>query len=249
MNTQAYVNIEYVVASVLNEIDDDERDFERLLQLAIEGYSNDLNLSVMPSIKTIELIPDDINTVALPPDFVDYTAIGYESDGRIYTFTNDNKIKLPTSFQCGDLKRTNTTGSDDVNEIYSFSGYYSDASSQYIKYYGQVGGHNSTYYRIDLEHGRIIMLGNTPSKVILEYVSSGVGDGAMVVPRRAVPALKNYVHWKRINYSREYSMGEKNIAKNEYIAEKMKLFAANHAFTMDEYLDDKYKTMKQTPKI
>lgn len=247
MNTAGFVNIDYVVASVINELDEDERDFERLLQLAIEGYSHDLNLTVMPSVKTIELTPDDQNTVTIPRDFVDYVAIGYESGGRISTFTNDESIKLPSGFECGSLSRnTDSSGSDD---LYSFAGYYSNASSQYVKYYGQTGGHNSTYYRIDHEHGRIILLGERPNRVVLEYISSGIGDGAMVVPRRAVPALKAYVHYKRINYSREYNLSEKQMRKQEYIAEKMKLFAANMAFTMDEYLDDKYKTMKQTPKF
>src|SRR6056297_2311472 len=108
MNTSGYVNLDYVVSSVLNETESDERQYERLMQIAIEGYSNDLNLTVLPSVKTISLVPDDKNTVVLPKDYVDYVAIGIEIKGKLHTLTNDEKIKLPESYQCDSMDRTYT---------------------------------------------------------------------------------------------------------------------------------------------
>jgi len=249
MKTSAIVSLRYVVSSVLNEKMEDDRNYERYLQLAIEGFT-ELNIGSTKNVEVTYKTVPEINMVDLPNDCIDITVLGRVQGNRIFTLTREDLIPLPRTEECGES--TNPYKSKSVSDsdlIYTFSDHY--AYGNYVPaLYGYSGGANDAYYRIDWERRKIILQGSVPGdEIVIEYISSGVNmSGSTQIPRQWVETLKRYVHWKSIEYDSTFPMGEKERKRNQYWDERRKAHAFEWSFTLDEYLDTKYAEYKQTPK-
>ena len=105
------------------------------------------------------------------------------------------------------------------------------------------------YYKIDEPNQRIIFNGNVPTdEVILEYVSSGVMAGGSPIPRKAVPAIKAYLHWKTNVYNTNLAISERQYMEQLYNTELNALRRLENSFTMDQFLDSFYSTLSQSIK-
>lgn len=264
-DTRGIVNLEYVVHSVLMDIDDYSLImYKKFLQYAVDGIL-DLNLFVGDQVKVAYLpVNKNTKTVNLPLDYIKYTKIGYNDGGSISIFGLNKDLMLARDKDdCGNQVNDNSDncgckGSSETSLpaiIYPTSGYYYAPhfrNGQFVgELFGGAGGRNNHgEFRIDHQNRQIVFNSEiSVDEIILEYKSSGVSDdGSTCIPREYVPALKAYIHWQRKRYKDKESMGEKERLKKEYYDAFEQLKNLELSFTLREYLDSTRSTYKQTPK-
>jgi lipid-A-disaccharide synthase-like uncharacterized protein len=246
------VTLDYVVQSLKNELKEftDNNDIH-YLQLAIDGFT-ELNMfhTNMFRVKYLT-IDSETNTAVLPDDYLYYSLIGIIRNNSVYTLTRNDTIPLIRGTDCG----------EDVNN-YKNSMFTGTASgSYYIPHYGQNGnwvpslfsqggGFNYGHYRLD-EERRMIQLqgGLSGESLVLEYASRGVVvGGETYVKYQAVPVIKAYIHWKRVEYDNTVSAGEKERKKRQFYEQTEMYRTIENKFTMEEIRDVFNMTSKQSPK-
>lgn len=247
-NTSAVKTLRQVVMSVL----DDKRvytmeDYDHLLKLAIEGYS-DFKMYNLRSIDVVYLRPNSANIVELPPDCIDYSKIGIVMNGQVINLGLNNSIALDRAEKCGQPIHlfNNAAFPTTLGGYYYAPHFY--GGRQVDTLYGLGGGFRRGYYRVDLERRQIQLQGDVPRcEIVLEYLSSGIKPGS-VIPLQAFIPLKNWLHWQDIEFDKRVPMGEKERKKRLYeeSVEKMRVF--EYSRTLSEYLDGFYSTTGQTPK-
>jgi hypothetical protein len=222
--------------------------FEGYVQSAIEIYS-DINIFDNNNIQVAYIsVNPDTNTAILPVDFISYTKIGFRKNGRLYTLTMNNDIALPPESSICSVDIDDITETTETNGGYYFAPHYRYGA--YIDtLYGMGGGFNIAYYRIDMTNRTIVFKGRVPeNEIVLEYISSGVTSGTILVPRQAVPSVIAGLHWKTIEYDSRFGVGDKQRKEQLYYAERRKLVSLNCSFTMSELMDALYEGYAQSPK-
>lgn len=246
------LTIAQVVKAAMNERGEKTlTNFERYLQMALEGFS-DMNTFEINSVEVAYLdIDPDTMLAELPSDFITMTKIGINKNGKMWTLTVNNDILLPPPSSICDIEPAAVPGTQVIvpDGGYYFAPHYNRAGAWVDTMYGIGGGFNTAYYRIDMSRRVIYFQGHIPNnEVILEYKSNGIKGSGTIVPRQAVPALKAYLHWKVNLYNINVPMHEKQNFERLYNIELTKLTELENSFTMAEFLDTMYSTYSQSPK-
>lgn len=249
-NINNYTTLAQIVKSYMNEKGEKAlTNFERYLQLAIEGYI-DMNVFEIGGVDVAYLDVDtDTRTVPLPTDFITETKVGLNFNGRVYTLTQNTNITIPQPEEICAIEEeaaalSNSTSITDSGFYwtYWYGGWYTNA------FYGMGGGRNFAYYKIDLTNRVIIFEGNLlGKKVVLEYKSTGVKAGS-VVPIQARNALKAYIHYASIRNDFRFNAGQIAQAEDRYNKELYSLQRITTSFTLTELLDVFYSTTSQSIK-
>lgn len=167
----------------------------------------ELNYDAAKNIKVLELDVDDSVSFILPPDYVNYARISMESNGMLYTLTEDNKTNFAKAYlkdsqdeilydQDGNVLLGTSELDKRRIEGYPKSlflgpgwasgrwGYYIDGMWYFTRsfggYYGLVteNANINPKFRVDKESGMIHFSSDmSGKKVILEYVSDGLENG------------------------------------------------------------------------
>ena len=235
-NTQnaAFVDIEYIASQVRLRMGLDNRWHEKILQFVIDGYS-ELNLNdTIRNIKTVDLVVDATNVADFPRDYVEYVSIAVRFGGRIMPLVLNTNIVAPTTASCGVFDRVTETVTNGDFADKSNDWFYNPRLTSYTV----GGGWSNAYYNIDHEGGRIIFLTENFSglEVVLQYKSLGISDST-IIPRAAIPALRAYVQWTLNNNDRNVSETRIEVSRREWLRERNKLYAVNHALTEEEMMD------------
>ena len=243
--TLGTTTINYVVMSILNRLRDySMRDYSYIQQLVIEGYT-ELSLWHLENIEVVYLRMSAAKTVDLPADFVDYVKIGIPVQGRIRVLTQDKSILFPRKLEDG-ADVGNTDDPDTPTGAIYFVDHF--RGGQFVGgLYGLTGGVDQAYYRIDKERRQIVFSGSvTRSEIVLEYISSGVNlQGTTVIPREAVPALRQYVLWQMIENDPKVNGNEKERKKQQYEEQVEALRSFQYIITPEEYKRMVYRSTKQ----
>jgi hypothetical protein len=250
LNTPAVVTLRQCVMSAINRAGLDTKRLEQLMAIGVECLT-ELNLFNTTWFKVVYLPISDINTVALPSDYIDYVKPpAIVVNGRIWTLTQDDSLPLQAEMVCGDPQNPpvdNTTiegyESMDVTD-------YINNISTYSHQYGTSGGQNVAYFRIDKESRLIVLKGSVPgTSILLEYVSSGISlEGETLVPREVMATIRQYVIWQSIENNSLVPMNEKERKKEQYEDQLKLLTHFQSMFTCDEFKDTLYGASKQTAK-
>jgi len=229
------VTISYVVMSVLNRLRDySMRHYSFLEQIVIEGFT-ELNLWHTNNIEVVYLRMSEAKTVDLPCDYVDFCKIGIPINGQIRVITRNKDILLPRKFQDGQ-DVGNTDGVPSITGAVFFADHF--RNGQFVGgLYGLTGGLDEVFFDIDRERRQIIFYGELPrAEVVLEYISSGVNlTGTTIIPREAVPALRQYALWQLIENDPKVPSSEKDRKKMQYEEQVEALRSFQNTFTIDEY--------------
>jgi hypothetical protein len=248
MDTKGLVSLDYCVASVLNELGHDTKHRRRLLQFAIDAYT-ELNLFHFgKNVKVVYLVVDENGWIDFPEDYLDYNKIAVVKDGGLWTLTLNENMPLARDVECGEDTNPFPQTIENDNGTY-FLGHYRD-SLWVPRAYASGGGYNTAgTFRLDPEKGRIqfqhttVMAGTT---VVMEYISSGVTvTGVTVIPRAAVSPVKGYIHWKRVEYDVRVADAQKERKRQLYLQEVEKFRAREGALTRDELYDLFYGSTSQ----
>jgi len=245
--------IRSVVMSVLNRLGTyDLKQYKRMVQLAIEGYSEEFSLfHIGLGNEVIYLHMSVAKTINLPADFISMVRIGYPVNGKLRVITKHDSILLPRNFDDTGVAIGNTTSDDTegVSNAIFFSEHF--RNGVFIGgLYGLPGGIDDCYYRIDMENRQIIFSGETPrSEIVLEYISTGLlPDGSSLIPREVVAPLRAYVLWHSVENDPRVAYNERERRKREFNESVEALRSFTNAFTKDEYLRMVYQSTYQAPK-
>jgi hypothetical protein len=249
------VTIRYVVMSMLNRLQDySMKSYLRYLQIAIEGFSEELSLyHVNAGMEVVYLRMSVAKTCQLPSDYVKWNKIGYPIGGKLKVITHNESILLPRVFDdTGDAIGNYygaAIGASDLSNAVFFSDHYHNGA--FIGgLYGLPGGIDVAGFRIDREYNQIVFSGSTPrSEIVMEYVSNGLkSDGSSLIPREVVPALRTYVLWQKDEPDPRIACNAKERLKTEHEEAVAALRSFQLSFTADEYLQMVRSGIHQAPK-
>ena len=211
-------------------------DYMWLLEIAVSFYQERLRGFEMPSVVSEEIEVNLANRVwAMPADFIAISRVAYQKDGKLWDLTVDNNISISDAPElCENPDYSNG------NSIYLLPGYWYDSYTQY----GQGGGHNVNYYRIDHENRRIIFSESIPVGVgVVEYLSSGKNvNQHTYIPLPYVDAFRNYLIWQVHEHSDNPMVYQRSKDKERQFRDSMwdsNILAKSP--TLTELLDELYK--------
>jgi hypothetical protein len=233
-DTNALVSLEYILASVKAYLQTDDRQDEFLMQLIMDCVT-DLNIyhADISGSKTVTLDVSAINTVDLPVDFQDYICIGYCVGNQIVDLTYNPRLAVPQTQDCA----------IDTNPYPLSNNIELPISRQY-----GAAGITTKHYKIDKRNRRIILSGSIPnSQVIMEYIGSGITNDTLV-PRYAVPVIRAYVYWFRVENDPRVPYNEKERKSHLYVTEMRRLKEFETRLTINEVMDALYSGIRQTIK-
>lgn len=231
MDTSSTVSLNYILASVKNYLQVDDKQDEYFMQLIIDCIT-DLNIFHVDisGSKTVVLPVTVLNTVDLPSDFIDYIKIGMLVNNKITSLSLNENLAMMFTEDCGEETTPN------IQTLLDYPVEH---------HYGVGGGYNIGEYKIDKRNHRIVINGTIPGgQVVMEYVSSGVCADT-VVPRYAVPAIRAYVLWQRIDNDPRVPLNEKERKNHIYVTEMRRLKEFASRLTVDEIMDALYRGMRQ----
>ena len=235
MDTSGWVSLKYIVANIKSRLMTDDKFDEYLLQYCIDGITemNMFHLDISGP-KTTVLTISDINTVALPQDYIDYLQIGIIVNGQIRTLSLNPQIPIPITMDCGE----DTNGFSDLIRAYP-------ASPQF----GAGGGYNVSEYKIDKRGRRIVLQGAVPGgQVIMEYISSGISlSEENYFPRKYLPVIRAYVMWVLADNDPKVQIQEK-MRKGKILQEEVMRVSMSEMPTISEMVDVIRSGYRQTPK-
>ena len=248
---KGYTTIEHIANYVVFHKKIDDRFYEGILQYVIDGYVELNATGIIPSLKVAHLTVNEQNTVSLPNDYMGYSGIGIENNGRMWTFTRNRNILLPANMTCGVWDRQTVETNTNANGQLAVGGFSENPALENNGYpsggYTQGGGFNIAYYRID-ERRRMIVFLNQESvsglTIVLEYYSTGV-NGNTIIPRDAKQALVAYAIMMIDLHASDVADVTKEREVRLWRSERDKLYSRTHAFTSDEFLDEFYEELSQ----
>lgn len=240
------VTLTYIVNSVLNQLDTDDKNFARLYQLGVSGIK-ELMIDAGLAIKTIRIAKEVNNTFVLPRDYINWVKIGIiGADDKIYTLTENKQIstygannpnkKVPSgSYMAGNFDvATNTT---------DYHNFWIDGVNYNI--YGVGSGISDVgYFNVD-EANCLIVCGSevTADYIYLEYVTDPTRceTDDYEVHFHLAQALEDFIYWKAIQKKAEIPYIEKERARKEYYNQKKLGKARIRAFRMGVALDSAHR--------
>jgi hypothetical protein len=234
-DSDGIVSLRYILANIKARLMWDDRNDQFLLQYIIDAVSelNMFHLDISGT-KTVIIDVNEINTIDLPSDYIDYEVIGYIVNGKITSLSKNPNIPIPISGDCG----------ADTNP---FPDLVQDLPS--VPTFGVGGGYNVAEYTIDKRGHRIIIQGTVPgNQILLKYTSSGISlTEETYIPKQYVPAIRAYVLWVIAENDPKEPMNNK-IRKGQLFADEVIRVGATEMPTMDEISDALRMGYRQTPK-
>jgi len=181
---------------------------------AILGYRQ-LNLNVYKQVKAENLPVSELNTVTLPPDYVQYTKIGIQVGDKIVQFSNNANIATVFALD----EDGNEVPNGYVAESFVLNGINTDnylANEFWFNTFGTLAVRD--FFRIDLASNRIILSAPCVFKnIYLEYITDGLEciEETIVSPL-AYEVIRCYIHLQRLNFARSGGAGDRQYFSMKY---------------------------------
>lgn len=230
-----------------------DQSFPRYMQIALSGL-RELNTDVNGVEKETTLIVSDNYTAELPCDYLDYVGIGFCEGGRLTSMAlNKNLCDTKTQeLLCSCEAEAAPLVQDDFIASFDYVGTHFNKSGQFIgKYFGLGGGINSNgQYKI-INNEYIVFNSVAPqSEVKLRYLATvDQVNGDYLVHPFEVEALKAWIYFKKTQRARNYSLGEKDYAKREYIKQKRMANNRHYELNLFELTNAFASGYKSSPKL
>jgi hypothetical protein len=188
-----------------------------------------INTKILP-------INTNINTAQLPDDYQDYVTVGVMVGQRLRPLTPTSTLNPITNLNSGSNFEEiewndNTTSSDSgQSALYYgalpyaqwFTTHYNDFGENIGRFFGLGAGYQEDTFQVFKEKG-IIQIDQKLSvdNVVLQYISDGQSaDAATQINPYAIKTIQNFIFWQLKEHNRNYGVGERQVAQNEYIRER-----------------------------
>jgi hypothetical protein len=238
----AVVSLKYVVMQVFDDMEVySQRKYRHYLNIARNGLV-ELQTHVIKDVKTVQLdIDPDTGIVSFPDDYLYFTSIGVIRNNQMYPIVRNDSIPMSTGDSCAEESNDYKT----VKYQTGVKGHYTG------KMYNATGGNYYVKYRLDHKNRRIFFQGYNPSdKIHMEYISTGVpaDSSEVMIPRYIVAALKEWIHWKKIEYNPTVAYNEKDRRERSYYHEARKAAKVKRPLNLTEIMDAIHSASQSTPK-
>lgn len=182
-----------------------------------------------------------VQTIELPNDYLNFVSIGVSIGGKIFTYTRDSQIVVP---------------SDPLQTVLNTERVEDEHVIKHSHYLGANGYNSEGYFKLDPQHNRIVLkqtiidqvAQSERTEILLGYVSTGI-DGDLknsYVPTAAANMLIAYIEWKLIQSDPEKypaNLRAEKRAEYEMAAEQFDFLSLP---SIDELYDAIYETSSQS---
>lgn len=194
-----------------------------------------------------KLIPvDEFNNFQIPNDYQDYVTVGAQIGQYIYPLVETDEISQLDSYDenfnqvlhGGNTPPALTTPEE--NNVYyglfPFASWYTVHWNNYGenigRYFGNRGPYPDTFVVKKAKNKIQINQNITLDNAYLVYISNGYNyDAATTVDQYAIQTIQAYSIWQHKENNRNYSIGERQLAKDEYISQRKILRARKSNLT------------------
>lgn len=218
--------------SCLEDIQEDESQFNRFLHFAMEGY-REFHFDMSHQLETVELPMPAWKQIHFPINMVDWVRLGFWDGDMIRVLTRDPQNNIPKLHKkdaqgnllenkpSADMTLVSVTS--DLVPFFGWGNYFGNPTSD--RFYGASESYNYLgYFDVDLKN-RVFNFKQTVDKfssIYLEYISDGINyNGRTLINPLAFKLIKLYVHWQRKENDDRYSLGEKDRAEKLYNKQRM----------------------------
>jgi hypothetical protein len=195
----------------------------QFLQYGIDAFRM-LNFDVLQNVKSVRLQVNSYKAATLPCDFVDYVRVGSQVGQYIMPFgekrdsfnrlnkfdANGNKVPY------GDIESVQGLLPNDW-EGFWYTNYVNDKGEHLGRIFNNFSGFRDSF--VILRERNEIQLDDSfdGSTIVMDYISDGVStDATTSIHPYAIDAIKAYISWKMKENGRQYNMGERQVAKDEF---------------------------------
>lgn len=215
-------------------------DLEWLIQIAIEGFS-DLNYYSGNVISRVKKEVTGSLAINLPADFIREIRVQClygaklenlkKGDFNVYRDLECGEEVAPINYE-EDLWLTKVRGFYNVGGDFTSSGEY------------------PWQYAIDYKKRQMFFNVTPPNQnVFIEYLGTGVNDsGETYIPIQMVTPLRNYVMWQMSLLDPKTPASKIQMRQDDYNRSVHAMRHADSLMTYQEYLDEYYSKLKQSPK-
>ena len=207
-----------------------------------------------------------INTAELPEDYQDYVNVSVMVGQRIRplvpTLTLNPLTSLDTNSNFNPQDWTDNLTPPDSNngqaQLYYgalpyaqwFTVHYNDFGENIGRFFGLGAGYQEDTFQVFKERNQIqIDQKLYVENVVLQYISDGQSaDAATLVDPYAIKTIQAYIDSQLKAHNRNYNMGEKQLAQNEYIRERMILRARKADWSVEKIKRIVQKNTMAAPK-
>lgn len=194
---------------------------------------------------TIILPTTDYNAVELPSDYQDYVRVAAMSGQKLKPLVETDKLN-PLVARTADFSATTyaAAGSDSNTNptlyTYFYPFYWNTVTWNNFgeftgRMYGMGAGSQPDVFAVFRERNQI-QLSELLSvdSIVLEYISDGMNsDAATRIDPYAIETIAAYIIWQHKEHTRTYSINEAELAKQEYISQRMILRARKSDLTTE----------------
>lgn len=198
----------------------------------------ELSMDDLKCVNTKLLTVDAYNAIDLPNDYLDYTRVGIKAGQNIKPLVETDKINSLVNRNPADLSPTTYGNANADNSTaalyygYSYPFFWHTVTwNQYGESVGRMFGFGAgiqdDVFKVVKERNQIQLTENlSVSEIVLEYISDGTSaDAATAVTPYAYATIAAYIDWQIKENSRSYGMGDRQLAKSEYVSQRQILRA------------------------
>lgn len=191
----------------------------------------ELSLDDLKVINTKILPVNSYNAVDLPNDYLDYVTVGIKSGQNIKPLVETTKINSLTDKDSNfaSVSYNSTDNNSDLQLYYGYSYpffWHTVSWNQFGESIGRMFGFGAgiqdDVFRVVPERNQIQLTENlSVTEIVLEYVSDGMSsDSATRITPYAYETIAAYINWQVKENSRSYGLGDRQVAQQEYIAQR-----------------------------
>lgn len=213
-----------------------------------------------------KILPVDqtINAAYLPDDFQDYVTVGVMVGQRIRPLTPTNTlnplVNLDTNTNYSEQEwNDNVTPPDSTQtQLYYgalpyaqwFTVHYNDFGENIGRFFGLGAGYQEDTFQIFKERNQIQLDQHFyVENIILQYVSDGQSaDAATQIDPYAIKTIQAFIEYQMKQHNRNYNMGERQLAQNDYVRERKILRARKADWSVERIKRIVQKNTMASPK-
>ena len=259
----------YTLTAVAQKVASDLEDFSghkilTYINWAKAGWRG-IQEEVMKEVKAVRLPMNSYNAIDLPDDCVDWTKVAIQVGDRLWVLGVAEDIALAhETDDCGNIIKNAAVPSFDeiTNGLnlesyipFYFSNYYGSLpiSGNYGEgLYGYYTGvPYKGYFRENRDKRQLQFTSNIQAPYIyLEYITDGsVCNGSTKVAPVAFDYLVQYVHYQRVKFRQDVSIGEKDYQERALHYEYLKLTRLTAGITIKDIVNGRNNGYRMTPHI
>ena len=211
----------------------------------------ELNIDVLPNIKSTRLGVDRFNCVKLPTDYIGYVRIGKENGAYITEIAENKTInRLVNEDDAGTL--INSTISEEL--FYTpgtYGEYYNEKREHLGRMFGIGEGYRGDTFKEVPEEG-LIRLGSEFGEgdfIVLDYLYFCSADANTPVHNFAVATISSYIQWRYIKHLPRSAPFDKRSAEQEYWNSYRVLRARRNSSSIIDYARILRGNFKQTVRL